>query len=406
MSGNGRSRRAHGDGGYRRRGDSSFELKFPVTDPKTGMRVMRYHTFRGNETGARAKLRELVKNAHDGFAPIQPRQTFGEVLDAWEKTLAVKALSPKTLERYRDVARVHVRPRLGTTKLTNLRTSTLETFYGDLLAGRGPTGKRLAAATVKYAHIVVDQALELAQRDGLVPANPARRAKRPKLQRDEIEILSEDEVRHILRKLHGRPMYRLAALGLSTGMRRGELLALRWKDVDLEAGSLRVEQSLEQTKTGAGDGARPILGAGLRFKAPKTRHGRRSISLPASIIAELRALRKEQAEERLKLGLGREPDDALVFRTSEGAPLLPNSVTTEWRRLVTALKLPRVSMHAWRHTHASQLIDSGMDVLTISRRLGHGSPSITLDVYGHRFKRKDDTAAAVFDNAFAKVLSE
>jgi integrase len=153
-------------------------------------------------------------------------------------------------------------------------------------------------------------------------------------------------------------------------MRRGELLALRWKDVDLDGGKLRVEQSLEQTKTG------------LRFKGPKTKHGRRQISLPSSVVVELRTHRRTQAEQRLALGLGKEADEALVFRRVDGAPLLPNSVTTEWRRLVVSLRLPRVSLHAWRHTHASQLIASGMDVLTISRRLGHGSPSITLNVYG------------------------
>ena len=112
------------------------------------------------------------------------------------------------------------------------------------------------------------------------------------------------------------------------------------------------------------------------------------------------------ASERLKLGFGREADDALVFRRAGGSPKLPNSVTTEWRRLVNLLKLPKVSLHAWRHTHASQLIDSGMDVLTISRRLGHGSPSITLDVHGHRFKRRDEGAAAVFEAAIGAVFTE
>ena len=106
------------------------------------------------------------------------------------------------------------------------------------------------------------------------------------------------------------------------------------------------------------------------------------------------------------MGLGKESDDSLVFRRHDGAPLNPNSPSTEWRRLVRILKLPKVTLHAWRHTHASQLIASGMDVLTISRRLGHGSPSITLDVYGHLFHGSDDRAAAVFDKAFGGVLTD
>lgn len=432
-----RSRRAHGDGGYRKRGDS-WELKFPINDPRTGARVMRTCTFKGSETAARAKLRELLKNAEAGVAPVPARQTFGDVLDAWEKGLTV---SPKTAERYRELAKLHIRPHLGAIKLQNLRTSALEAFYGDLREGRTAdrkTGARkLSARTIGHVHRLIVQALSLAERDGSIQFNPGRQAKRPKVEHSEIEILSELETRGVLKRLRNeidvttkeekrlemkrdlksqakrrdlvaklpilKRMHRLAALGLATGMRRGEMLALRWKDTDLESGVLRVEQSLEETRA---SGSTAAIGNGLRFKSPKTRYGRRSISLPGSIVAELRSLRAEQAQERLKLGLGREPDDALVFRTFEGGPLPPNSITGEWRRLVKQLGLPRVSLHAWRHTHASQLIESGMDVLTISRRLGHGSPSITLDVYGHRFSRKDDTAAAVFDKAFAGVMGD
>ena len=146
-------------------------------------------------------------------------------------------------------------------------------------------------------------------------------------------------------------------------MRRGETLALRWSDVALDKGNLRVEQSLEQTR------------AGLRFKAPKTKSGRRSIALPESVVAQLRLHWKEQQELRLKLGLGKAPDDALVFPNADGSPQSPNAVSKAWARAITVHKLPRVSLHALRHTHASQLIASGMDILTISRRLGHGSPT-------------------------------
>ncbi len=395
-----RARRSYGDGGYRERAEGTWELKYRAIDPKSGLAKVRYATFKGSETAARTELRKLVKQAEEGVFLAPAKQTFADVLDAWDAGLDV---SPKTAERYRELVKLHVRPHLGAARLQTLRTSRIESFYGDLREGRSPSGKGdarpLAARTVGHIHRLVVQALSLAERDGLIPSNPARNAKRPKIDRTEIEILSETQVNDLLRKLQGRLHYRLAALGLATGMRRGEILGLRWKDVDLDAGVLRVEQSLEQTK------------AGLRFKAPKTRYSNRTISLPGSIVTELRTHRREQKEERLKLGLGREPDDALVFRriapaTGDISPLPPNSVTTEWRRLVQSLKLPKVSIHAWRHTHASQLIDSGMDVLTISRRLGHGSASITLDVYGHRFKRKDDGAAAIFEKAFAGVLSE
>lgn len=395
-----RSKRARGDGGYRRRGKDTWELKFSAIDPKSGARCPRYVTFKGTETAARTKLRELVKQADDGAWIAQKKQTYGQVLDAWDASLNV---SPKTAERYRELVARFIRPHLGELQVQSLRPSRIEGFYSDLRDGRGPKGRmdgsRLAPRTIGHIHRLVVQSLSMAERDGAIPSNPARIAKRPKIERTELEILDEQQVRDVLTKLKGRSLYRVAALGLATGMRRGELCALRWKDVELDAALLRVEQSLEQTRT-----------AGLRFKGPKTRYGKRAIALPASIVTELRAHRREQQEERLKLGLGRDPDEALVFRhldpkTGAFSPLSPEAVTKQWRRLVTLLGLPNVSLHAWRHTHASQLIDSGMDVLTISRRLGHATPSITLDVYGHRFNRKDEEAAAVFEAAFSRVFS-
>jgi integrase len=228
---------------------------------------------------------------------------------------------------------------------------------------------------------------------GLISANPASHAEPPLVPTEEIEVLTEDQVRTVLERLRGRSLFRLVAVALATGMRRGELCALRWKDVDLDASKLQVERSLEQTK------------AGLRFKSPKTRHGRRRVSLPSYIVTELRAHWTEQQKQRLALGFGRDPE-ALVFGRADGSPLIPNSVTTEWRRVVQALKLPKVSFHALRHTHASQLIASGMDVLSISRRIGHSSPSITLNVYGHLFNAADDRAAVVLDAAYAGTFRE
>ena len=395
-----RGRRARGDGGYRLRGES-WELKFPATDPVTGLRKFRYVTFKGTETAARSKLRELVKQAEDGAFIAGSRQTLSDMLEAWDKTLTV---SPKTAERYRELVRLHIRPHLGDMKLQALRPPRIEAFYNDLRAGRAADGKNgrrpLAPLTIRHIHRVLLNVLAIAERDGLIPSNPARKAARPQVERAEVEILTEDQVRDVLAKLRGRnvmqslPMFLLAALGLSTGMRRGEMLAVRWRDVDLDQRELKVQQSIEQTKEG------------LRVKAPKTKRGRRTISLPDFLVRELRAHKASQNAERLALGLGKDSADALVLRRPDGSPLAPDNVSSEWRKTVDALKLPKVSLHALRHTHASQLIASGMDILTISRRLGHSAPSITLDVYSHLFKPSDGGAAAVIDKAFGALRGE
>jgi integrase len=300
-------------------------------------------------------------------------------------------VSRKTGERYRELMATHVVPRLGTLPLQKLRPVRLSELYATLLReGRGE-GRGLAPRTVGHVHRVLHKALAVAVDEELLSSNPAGRVKPPRVEAAEIEILAEGQVAAVLGKLQGRPLYPIVALALATGLRRGELLALAWGNVDLDAARLRVERSLEQTK------------AGLRFKPPKTRHGRRSLSLPAWVVRDLRAHRKARQEQRMKLGLGQLPDDALVFANPEGEPRSPNAMSKEWVRTAAQLKLPAVTFHAFRHTHASQLIAAGMDVLTISRRLGHGSPTITLGVYGHLFSNTDDEAARIMDRAFGAI---
>ena len=247
-------------------------------------------------------------------------------------------------------------------------------------------GGPLSARSVGHTHRCLRRALGHATQWGIITTNPAAVVSPPKVQDKEIEIIREDEIRNVLGKLKGH-LRSIATLALATGMRRGELLALRWIDVDLDAGAIRVERSLEQTR------------AGLRFKSPKTKHGRRSITLPPSAVTELRALRKAQQEQRLALGLGKAPDDALVFPTADGEPRKPNALTNEWIIATTAIGR-RISLHALRHTHASSLIAAGIDILTISRRLGHAKPAVTLNVYGHLYASTDDRAAQVIEALF------
>jgi integrase len=214
------------------------------------------------------------------------------------------------------------------------------------------------------------------------------------VQRGEVEILGPDEVKTILKGLKGRPLYPVAVLALATGMRRGEMAALRWRDIDLDGGKVLVQQSLEQTN------------AGLRVKAPKTRAGRRTVTIPPSIVSELRVHWRHQQEQRLALGFGKASGDDLVFARHDGSPWPPDSLTADWARTLRMLKLPIVTLHALRHTHVSQLIASGLDVVTVSRRIGHGNPTVTLGVYSHLFGDTDERAASAVETSLAGALSE
>jgi integrase len=238
-----------------------------------------------------------------------------------------------------------------------------------------------------HAHRVLHTALARAARLETIGRNVASVVKPPKIEAEEIEILAADQIRDVLAKLQGHALFPIVALALGTGMRRGEICALQWGDVDLDGACLRVSRSMEETADG------------LKPKSPKTRNGRRTISLPGSVVETLRAHRVQQLGRRLTLGLGRLGAADLVFTMPDGAPRSPDNLSRDWRRAVQALDLPRVMFHALRHSHASALIAAGLDVLTISRRLGHGSAAFTLNTYTHLFADKADAAAQAMDAA-------
>jgi len=378
-------------GHIRRRGERSWELKFDVgRDERTGKRQIRYHNFKGTKREAQAELTRLTAQAMEGNYIHPAKTTVAEFLERWLRDWASSNVSPKTFERYAQIVRLNVVPHIGALPIQKLRPVQLNELYGKLLREGGKEGRPLSARSVGHAHRVLRRAIGHAVQWGVVLHNAAANVSAPRVEPTEIEILREDDVQALLDKLRGGSLYMVALLGLSTGMRRGEMLALRWGDV--VGNMIRVERSLEHTKAG-----------GLRFKSPKTRTGRRTISIPASVAAELRAHRMAQQERWLALGLGKIRDDQTVLATWEGKPRTPNALSKDWSE--TFRSTP--TLHALRHTHASQLIAAGMDIITISRRLGHASPTITLGVYGHMFSNSsDDRAAAIMEAAFSRVRTD
>jgi integrase len=205
-------------------------------------------------------------------------------------------------------------------------------------------------------------------------------------------ILTNEQVNALLPALACRSIYAPAIVALFAGLRRGEILALRWSNVDLDTKVARVREALEETKK-----------LGLRFKTPKTKNGVRDITLPDVVVEALREHRRGQLELRLALGVGKMLDDALVFSGPEGGPQSPRDLSTDWAVEADRLGLGAVTFHALRHTHASQLIDAGVDIVTISRRLGHATPNVTLAIYAHLFRKSDDKAAQAINAALASL---
>lgn len=355
------SKRDHGDGGIDARGKDRWRLRYRVG----GQRFTK--TVQGSITDAKRELRAVLKAADDGVHIAPDKTTITDYIRGW---LANDTdLSPKTVERYRQLAEQQIIPHLGAIVLQNLRPAKVAEWHAALLKGGGKGGRPLSARTVGHAHRVLHRGFERALRLEIIPRNVCAVIPPPKVQAAEVEILTAEQMAKVLGALDGHPLHPIVAVALGTGMRRGEMCGLAWGAVDLERAAVRVERSLEETA------------AGLRFKEPKTRHGRRTVSIPANVVEALRAHRRQQNEQRLLFGLGGSTASDLVFTLADGSPYPPDKLSRDWGNIVRDRRLPRVMFHALRHSHASALIAAGFDVVTVSQRLGHASPAITLTVY-------------------------
>jgi integrase len=372
-------------GNLTRRGARSWRLKYDIPTDNV-RRETRYITIKATtRREAQVEASKIVAAIAAGAHVDPSGETVARFISRWLD--GAHGLAGKTLERYRQLARHQILPHLGAVPLQRLRRSHIIDWHGKLLRSGGAGGGPLTARTVGHAHRVLHRALERAFEAEIVARNVAHGIKPPKVETKEIDILKAEEIEAVLVALADRPLRPIVVLALSSGARRGELLALRWGDVDLGAGTIRIERSLEQTV------------AQLRFKSPKTKYGRRTITLPPVALEALQLHRRKQLEWRLAAGLGKPTADTLVFSRFDGEPIPPNGLSRDWANFVRTHKLPAVSFHALRHTHASTLIASGLDALSVSRRLGHGSAGFTLNVYSHLFSNTDDRAAAIMEKA-------
>ena len=325
------------------------------------------------------KLAELIASVGLGSYVEPSRTTVADVVrgrvDQWE---AAGDISARTAQRYRQLLENQIEPHLGAKTLQKLTRLELEGWHTTL------RNAGLAARTIGHAHRVLSKALSNAEIDGHVVKNVAKLQRAPRVTDTEMAIVHD--VPGVVAKIRGASLFAPAMVALFTGMRLGEVLALRWSRVNLDSKAIAVREALEATKA-----------HGIRFKAAKSAAGRRDITLPDILVEALREHRRAVQELRLMLGAGRLPDDALLFANLEGKPLQPSNVSSDWGGLAARVGMPEITFHALRHTHASQLIAAGVDIVTISKRLGHAKPSVTLAIYAHMFRTDDSKAAAAIN---------
>ena len=366
-------------GAKRKRRDGVWELRVYVgRDPVTGKDRQVSRTFHGGSREADQALRELVEkyggSPADGFGI-----TFGKLLDRWLEECERMELSPTTMRTYRAQIKQTIRPNLGKILLSRLTPKHLDDLYGCMKADG------LSPKTIRNHHAIISSSLHQAVRWGWIKQNVADRAKPPRIAQRRVTAPSVDAVRRVIEAAEHRdprlaPLLMLAAL---TGMRRGELCALRWTDVDLERGEVEVSKTVV------------VVPHGIAEKTTKTGRSR-TVALDPVAVALLTRHRAQvdgwagQAEVEV-------PPNAYVFSHAvDGSkPFRPDNVTGFFSRVRDSVDLSTVRLHDLRHFTATQLIGAGVDVRTVAGRLGHSDASVTLRVYSHALEERDRAAAEI-----------
>lgn len=299
-------------------------------------------------------------------------KTVGEYLEEWLEGYARSACRPNTFDRYAGLIRGHIIPALGRIRLDQLTPLDLTRFYSEKREqGRldGQAGG-LSPRTIRYLHATLHESLRHAVQWGLVTRNVADAVRPPKLERHEMATWGSTDVERFLSESMGSRYHLIFKLALYTGLRRGELLGLRWSDLNLDRHELTVRQTLIDRN------------GKLEFGHPKSHRSRRPVEFTSALSAELREHRARQHTERLRAGSMWQHYD-LVFATPLGGPVQPSNLARAFRAITRAAGLPPIRFHDLRHTHATLLFAAGAHPKVVAERLGHGSITLTLDTYSH-----------------------
>jgi integrase len=396
------ARRQYVDKTGKKRTASTWSVRYDEPRAEGQPRTQKIKSGFRTRKDAEAWFNRKAEAFRQGVAPHDDRVTVGEYLKGWIETLAAPGSTVRAaaLHAYRNYVEKHIIPAMGTVRLSDLHVGHIEAAKAKWSATEQRRRKEkhpLSPRTVRHIYATLNAALNRAKRQRLIAVNPCELTEAPKVERKEQKFLDLPGSEALLRAFEGSPIDAAIVTALGTGLRRGELLALQWRDVDLDGATLTVNRALEHV-----DGT-------TRFKDPKTKRSRRTISLPAFVVERLRRHRTEQKERFMADGrpdLAKETD-LLVFDRGGGEPWIPNSFGTVFRHILRGAGLPHVRVHDLRHSFASMALEAGVDLKTVSTALGHTTISTTADLYAHvtssMLKDAADRIDAVLGSALRRV---
>jgi len=381
-------------GSIERRGKDSWRLVVSAGTGPDGKQDKKTKTVNATSRREAEKLlAAFVVEVEKGLFIGTTKLTLAEFTQRWLRDYGETNLAPKTLYRYREMLNLRILPAMGHLKIEQIKPMHLLEFYKNLqedgirLDNKPGT---LSDRTILHHHRLLCALFNDAVEWQVIPYNPAGRVKPPKVKKKQAGYYNEKQAGALLEALETEPLkYKvLVILALATGARRGEVMGLEWKDVNFETDTIEVRQVSQY-----------LPEKGIFVKEPKNETSKRVISIPASVMDLLKTYRKEWLENRLLMGDLWQGSE-MLFTSWDGKPMHPDTITSWFIKFLKRHNLPHIAFHALRHTSASLLIAEGVNLKSVSRRLGHSNISTTGDIYAHALRSVDQEAAAKLDNLF------
>lgn len=364
-------KRSQGEGSIYKRKDGLWVAQATVQ----GKHISKYFK---TQSEARHCLQTMQNLIQIGLTFIGARTSLEEYLEEWLKSYK-QTIRPKTHFQYTRIVHQHINPVLGRIKLTDLRPDQIQTFYNKKIeTGTSPR-------TVLIIHAVLHRALNIALRWGLLARNPAQAVTRPKFKRKEMQTLNDNQTRAFLSTCTDTRYEALFWLAVTTGMRQGEIIGLKWSDLDWRTKQLKIQRQLQRQNNG-----------GLVFSEPKSAAGKRSIILSAVMIAKLHDQQERQYKEMLAAGADWQEND-LVFPSVIGTPLDHSNLFKDFKEILKRAELPNIRFHDLRHTAATLMLQQGVHPKVVQERLGHSDIALTLNTYSHVLPSMQEEAAEKMD---------
>ncbi len=367
-----------------KRGNSYRLLVYLGTD-ENGKKRYKWVTLKGNSKARNEQVKRILYEAQNGTFIEPGKVTVAEFFDRWYDEHVKPNLAPGTDRGYEMNIRNHIKPQLGKYKLTALSKTHISNFYTDRLK------YGLSAQTVKHLKEIIHSALETAIEWELINLNVSDGITLPTITKPEMQVWNINEVNLFVNALKESEYYPLFHLDLFTGLRRSELLGLRWKDINLATGELSINRSLHYKHT------KGVKGGTFEFRPPKSKKGQRSIPLTPLSLEVMNAHYEHSKAIMTEAGLPFDNETLVFCHQDTGLPLLPSSISHAWTRIIKSLGLKRIRLHDARHTHASILLAMGVHPAIVQQRLGHSSIQITIDTYSHLLPGLQQAAAKSFD---------